>query len=178
MLVILIILLLLATIIYIVSNKPDKFHIERSVTIAAPPEVIIPQLSNFSNWKNWSPWEKIDPRLQRHYSGPAEGPGAVYAWRGNNKVGEGLMEITSADDYHLVIRLEFFKPFAANNRVELQLTPNDSYTRVTWTMEGQNQLGNKFAGLLLNMDKLIGKDFETGLSNLKQVCETHAHTSF
>jgi carbon monoxide dehydrogenase subunit G len=115
----------------------------------------------------------MDPEMKRTYSGVASGKGAVYAWQGNSKVGEGRMEISdTSPPSKVTIKLDFVKPFEAHNIAEFTLEPKGDSTSVTWTMHGPSPYMAKVMGVFVSMDKMIGKDFETGLANLKTVAET------
>jgi uncharacterized protein YndB with AHSA1/START domain len=154
------------------ATKPDSFRVERKTTIAAPPEKVFAMIEDFHRWGEWSPWEKLDPAMARTFSGSDKGLGAVYAWRGNSDVGEGRMEILeSAPPGKLVIKLDFTDPFEARNTAEFTLTPTPTGTEVVWAMYGPSPYISKLMDTLMNMDKMIGKDFETGLSNMKAAAE-------
>jgi uncharacterized protein YndB with AHSA1/START domain len=157
------------------STRPDTFRIERAATIQAPPDRIFPLINDFRNWTRWSPWEKMDPALKRTYSGAPSGPGAVYEWEGNKKVGKGRMEIVDAPPpSRVTIKLDFLKPFEAHNTADFTLTSQGGSTLVTWAMHGPNIFLSKVMGMFVNMDRMIGKDFETGLANLKTAAEQQA----
>ena len=150
----------------------DTYTVERSATIAAPPERVYEQVADFHNWTNWSPWEDVDPALTRTYSGAASGTGAVYAWSGNRKAGQGRMEITRAVEPSSVqIDLVFEKPWKARNDTRFTIHPEGSGSRVTWSMTGKKTLMTKAMGIFRSMDKLIGPDFERGLARLKSTVE-------
>ena len=158
----------------VVLTRPDSFRVQRSLLIKAPPDRIYPLIADFHAWQQWSPWEKIDPALQRTYSGPANGTGAVYAWAGNKDVGKGRMEILDVTPpTRVVIKLDFLEPFEGHNNAEFTLQPTDGATNVTWAMYGPNPLMAKVMGLFVSMDKMIGGQFETGLNNLKAASEGH-----
>lgn len=158
-----------------VLTRPATFHVERSATIAAPAHVVFAQLEDFHRWPEWSPWEKLDPQLNRTFEGAASGVGASYHWVGNDKVGEGRMTITEAQSpQHLAIRLEFIKPWKSTNTTLFTLEPADGGTRVNWAMGGNHDFMGKAMSVFMNMDKLIGTDFEKGLANLNQVSEAAA----
>ncbi|BCU78435.1 SRPBCC family protein [Luteolibacter sp. LG18] len=164
----------LAVIVFLVvaALQPADFKITRSATVAAPPAAVFEHVNDYHKWQDWSPWAKMDPAMKVTYEGPASGKGASYAWVGNSKVGEGRMSITDSDPAKRVtMKLEFLKPFAATNTAEFTLAPEGSGTTVTWTMTGKNNFMAKAFGLVMNMDKLVGKDFEKGLSNLKEIVE-------
>ena len=150
----------------------NTFRVERSATINAPAKRVYDLVSNFNEWKSWSPWEKLDPQMKKTVSGAASGKGAVYEWDGNKKAGKGRMEITDAvAPSRIDIKLDFEKPFRANNRTEIRLAPQGNATNVVWAMEGARPFIMKIMGLFMNMDKMIGKDFEEGLANLRALAE-------
>jgi uncharacterized protein YndB with AHSA1/START domain len=168
----LVLTLLLVALVAVVATRPDTFHIERRARIAAPPERIFALINDLRAWGRWSPWEQIDPAMQRTYGGPPAGVGAVYEWRGNGDVGSGRMEITQASPpSHVVIRLDFLEPFEAHNTAELSLQPTGDATTVTWAMYGPNTLLGKVLGLFLDVETMIGGQFEAGLANLKRATE-------
>ena len=154
------------------ATRPDSFVVQRATRIQAPPEKIFALLSDFHQWPAWSPWEKLDPEMKRTHSGAAQGVGAAYAWEGNSKVGAGRMEITAAQAPNkLSIQLDFIRPFEGHNRTEYTLQTQGNITDVTWAMSGPSPFISKLMGLVVSMDKMIGKDFETGLANLKALAE-------
>jgi hypothetical protein len=162
-------LALVVLVLVTAATRPDSFRVVRSRALPASAEQVLAQLHDFHHWAAWSPWEAIDPSMQRSYSGAASGPGAVYAWTGNGKAGAGRMEILEASSSRVLIRIDFFKPFAAHNTVEFLLAPQAGSTQLTWAMYGPSPFVSKLMGLVLNMDRLIGKDFEKGLVNLQSV---------
>jgi Polyketide cyclase / dehydrase and lipid transport len=154
------------------NSRPSTFSMVRSATLNASPEKVFAQINDFKNWANWSPWDKMDPSMQRSYTGPAAGKGAKYAWIGNKKVGEGSMEITrSVPASNMELDLNFLKPFKANNVTEFTLEPQGAATKIKWEMRGNLNLMMKTMHLFMDMDKVVGKDFEAGLSNLKAIVE-------
>ena len=146
----------------------SEFTVERDRTIAAPVDRVRALITDFHRWRQWSPWEDVDPQLHRAYSGPDAGEGARYAWNGNRKAGAGSMEITRVTDGEVVVDLEFLKPFKAKNVTTFLLEPQGDSTRVTWRMTGERPLMMRLMGPLINMDKLVGKDFEKGLARLDE----------
>jgi hypothetical protein len=150
----------------------DTYTVERSTMIDAPPSRIYPEIADFHNWTHWSPWEDVDPALARSYSGADSGTGAVYAWSGNRKAGRGRMEITEATEPAKVrIDLVFEKPWKAQNETLFTIEPEDSASRVTWTMTGKRTFLTKVMGIFTSMDKLVGPDFEKGLARLRATTE-------
>ena len=159
---------LIAAVLIYATTRPDTFSVQRTETIKAPPDKIFPLINDFHSWPSWSPWEKLDPAMQRTHSGATAGQGAAYAWVGNSKVGEGRMEIlASAPSSKISIKLDFIKPFEGHNTADFTLQPQGDSTQVTWVMYGPAPYVTKLMGVFVSMDKLIGKDFEAGLANLK-----------
>jgi hypothetical protein len=96
----------------------------------------------------------------------------VYAWQGKGGAGKGKMTMLQARENDLLrIRLQFFEPFPADNRVTFTLDNVGHSTEVHWIMEGTNSFMGKVMSVFADMDHLIGGDFERGLANLKQVAE-------
>jgi len=158
------------------ATRPGTYRVERSMRVDAPAALVFAQLDDFKAWAAWSPWEGKDPQMRKTYEGAARGVGAIYTWQGNQKVGEGRMTVTdSRPPADVKLRLEFIKPFAAVARTEFTVVPETPGTvSVTWSMEGTNNLIAKMFGIFMNMDTMIGNDFEAGLANLKRVAEAEA----
>lgn len=166
------VVVILAVIAGLAAMQPDSFTVTRSITIKAPPEKIIPLVNDFRNWQSWSPWEHLDPNMQRTFSGAASGTGAVYAWQGNSDVGKGRMEITGQElPFKVTVKLEFIEPIASTNITDFALVPKGELTTVNWTMNGPMMYLTKIMSVFTSMDKMIGKDFEKGLAQLKAVAE-------
>ena len=167
-----VIVVVVAVVLILAATKPDTFQVQRAATIKAPPEKIFALIDDFQRWGTWSPWEKKDPAMKRTFSATTSGKGASYAWEGNRDVGQGRMEIVeSVPPSTVAINLDFVKPFAAHNRVDFVLAPAGDATNVTWTMRGGTPYFAKIIHVFLDMDKMVGKDFETGLANLKAAAE-------
>jgi hypothetical protein len=168
---------LVVALVALIATRPTAFHIERSVSMQAPAENAFVYVNDFHAWSAWSPYEKLDPKMERSYSGAASGSGAAYAWRSDSgNVGEGSMTIEkSVKPSEIVIRLEFTKPFAATNTASFRFVPEAAGgTKVTWAMDGNNNFMAKAASLVMNMDQLVGSDFERGLGALKTLAESAA----
>lgn len=153
----------------------DTFTVQRETAITAPPERVYAEIVDFRRWQTWSPWEGIDPELKRDYTGAASGKGAIYAWTGNRKVGQGRMEIVEvAEPSKVAIDLQFIKPFKARNDTVFTVAADGTGSRVVWTMTGKKTLLTKVMGIFKSMDDLVGKDFERGLAKLKAATENGA----
>ena len=162
----------IAAVLILALRKPNTLRVTRTTHIRAPAERIFPLISDFHQWVTWSPYEQKDPAMKRSYSGTERGRGAVYAWDGNNNVGSGRMEILdAAPPSKIVIKLDFFKPFEGHNTAEFTMLPQGDATSVTWTMYGPAVFMSKVMQVFMNLDHMIGKDFEVGLANLKKLIE-------
>ena len=171
--IVLVLIVVVAAVLVYAATRPGNFHVERAIAIKAPPEKIFPLINDFHKWASWSPYEKLDPNMARTISGAESGTGAVYEWSGNSNAGAGRMEITDATPPNSVgIKLDFTKPFETHNNVIFTLQPNGDTTNVTWAMDGPMPYIAKVMGIFVNMDTMIGKDFETGLASLKAQAES------
>ena len=156
----------------LIARQPERFSVERSISVAAPLEQVFAQVNDLHNWEQWSPWAKRDPNMTKVYEGPAAGVGAVYHWSGNKEVGEGSSTIIESRPGELVrFRLEFLRPFQACNEVLFRFQSEGQNTRVSWTMSGHNNFISKAVHLVMDMDKMCGGDFELGLAQLKAISE-------
>jgi hypothetical protein len=166
---------ILAVFLVIVALQPADFRVSRSATIPAPAPAVFAQVNDLHKWQAWSPWEKLDPAMKRSFEGPPAGVGATYSWTGNKEVGEGRMTITESRPNELVLmKLEFFKPFAATNTSEFTFKTEGGQTAVTWSMAGRKNFISKAVCMFMNMDKMVGGQFEEGFANLKTVSEAAA----
>lgn len=167
----------LALLVIVIAVQPSTFRVERSIDMNAPPEAAFAQVNDFRAWSKWSPWEKLDPNLKRSFDGAEAGVGAKYAWVGNDEVGEGRMTIEqSREPSSIRIKLEFLKPFAATNQTHFTFAKTPEGNKTTWTMEGESGFISKAFSLVMNMDELVGNDFEKGLAALKANAEAAAKT--
>lgn len=161
-----------AGVLILAATKPDSFQVRRAMTIKAPPEKLFALINDFKAWTAWSPWEEKDPAMKRSYGAVTVGKGATYAWAGDKNVGQGSMEITDAQSpSKLVLKLDFLKPFEAHNSVEFAIKAEGDATSVTWTMTGPTPFLGKIIHVFIDMDKMVGKDFESGLAKLKAAAE-------
>ena len=159
-------------VLILAALQPDSFRVERKATVQADPAKVFPCINDFHNWAAWSPFEKLDPNMQKTFSGPGSGKGAVYEWNGNNKAGAGRMEIVeSSAPNKVTIKLDFLKPFEGHNTSEFIMSPKGNSTEVTWAMFGRAAFPAKIMHVFVSMDRVIGKDFESGLASLKAIAE-------
>jgi uncharacterized protein YndB with AHSA1/START domain len=167
-----------AAVLVTAAFQPSRFEVRRTTTINAPPDRIYALLTDFRRWDQWSPYERLDPAMQRRYSGSSRGAGAVYEWEGNARAGKGRMEITEAHGpSEVAIQLDFQKPLEAHNVASFTLEPRGRSTAVTWSMRGPTPYVGKVIHLFFDMDRVVGEDFEAGLANLKAVAERGGGTT-
>ena len=170
--IVVVLVLAIAVVLILAAAKPSTFSVQRAILVKAPAEKIFPFINDFHQWGSWSPYEHRDPAMKRSYSGAASGNGAVYAWDGNKNVGSGRMEILDASvPAKIVIKLDFFTPFEGHNTAEFTMLPQGDATSLTWLMHGPAPFMAKIMHVFMNVDRLVGKDFEIGLANLKRLTE-------
>jgi polyketide cyclase/dehydrase/lipid transport protein/type II secretion system GspH-like protein len=168
-------LVIVVVLVAVIAMQPSDFHVARATAIAAPAPVVFAQVNDFHKWEAWNPWGKLDPAAKQTYEGAPAGAGAIYAWRGNSQVGEGHMTMVESRPSDLIrIKLEFFKPMAGTSTAEFTFKPEGDQTAVTWTMTGTNGFVGKAMCLVVNMDRMIGGQFEKGLADMKAVAEASA----
>ncbi len=168
---------LIAIFLIVAAMRPNSFRIERSIDIHAPADKIFPLINDYKHWGAWSPYENVDPAMRRTFSGAPSGKGSVYEWTGNKSIGHGRMEIIDATSpSKIVIKLDFFSPFEAHNIAEFTMRPQDSATNatthVTWAMHGPAPYMAKIMHMFFNMDRMVGGQFQQGLTSMKAVAES------
>jgi hypothetical protein len=168
------ILVVIVAFLGFVAMRPAHYRVERSTEVAAPAEVVFDHVDAYKAWPEWSPWEKQDPAMEKTYEGPERGVGAMYSWK-SSKVGQGKMTTLESVPGKLVgIELKFIAPYQNTTRANFAFEPSGANTKVTWSMDGDNKFMGKLFGLFMDMDSMVGKDFEKGLAQLKTVAEADA----
>jgi len=158
--------------IVVVATRPSAFRVTRTGRINAPADVVFANVNTLPNWEAWSPWAKVDPNAKSTYSGPESGPGSSMHWSGNKKVGEGRMTIMDIKPNEVIhIKLEFLRPMKVTNMAEFLFKTDGAQTTVTWSMSGKNNFVGKAFHMIVNCDKMIGRDFEKGLASLNTVSQ-------
>jgi len=162
----------IAALLLYAARGPDRFRVTRTAVIKAPAARIFSLINDLQSFNTWSPYLRRDPRAQGHYSGPAGGVGAVYTWQGR-KIGSGTMTIThSHAPIKLAMTLDFVKPFKAQNTAEFTLqAEGDNLTIVSWSLHGPAPYLSRLMATVVDMDRMIGMDFEAGLANLKSLTQ-------
>ena len=176
--ILIVLALIIVVFLIVVALQPGEFQVSRSTTIAATPAEIFPEVNDFHRMEKWSTWSHMDPAMKVTYEGPEAGEGAIYRWvSDNNKVGQGSMTIVKSQPPELIrINLEFIKPFAGVCPIEFTFRPDPAGTAVTWTMSGKNSFVAKAMHLFMNMDNMIGAEFEKSLAHLKKIVENESKT--
>lgn len=156
----------------LIAMQPSTYSVQRSATFKASPDITFALVNDFHRWGEWSPWDKLDPNQKTTFEGPAMGVGAKYGWSGNDQVGEGRMTIEESKANELVrIKLEFIRPFASTSPTTFTFSPAAGGVQVTWKMDGQNDFMGKAFSLFMNMDAMLGKDFDNGLAAMGRIAE-------
>ena len=162
-------------VLVVVARRPSEFRVVRTATIAAPPAAVFAQVNDFHRWDAWSPYAQRDPDMRKTYEGAPAGVGAVYTWSGNREVGEGRATITESRPHDMIgIRLEFVRPFAGTSTATFSFVPAGPATAVTWSLDGTSSFVAKAMGLFVDMDRMIGRDFEKGLAQIKSIVEARS----
>jgi Polyketide cyclase / dehydrase and lipid transport len=172
MIIVFVVLVLLAAILGFATMKPDTLRVQRDARINASSQSLFALVNDFHRWGSWAPQDRMDPKMKRSYSGAASGVGAVSEWDSSGQAGKGRMEITAAlPPSKITVRVDFVKPFEAHNINEFTFDPEGDNTKVTWAMQGSNIYLTKIMSVFINMDRMLGTHFETGLRNLKTIAE-------
>jgi hypothetical protein len=173
----LVVAVIVVVLVVVVATRPSEFRIARTASISAPAPAVFAQVNDFRSWAAWNPWATLDPAMQQTYEGALAGAGAIYAWSGNKQVGAGRMTIAeSRPSERIGIKMEFLKPFAATSYAEFTFKPEGDQTVVTWSMAGDNNFMAKALHLFMNMDRMIGGQFDKGLARMKSVVEASTRT--
>ena len=155
----------------VAATRPDTFRVERTASIKAPPAKLHGLINDMKVFNTWNPYNLKDPNIKGEYQGPQAGPGAAYHFTGNKDVGKGSIAIVDTSPSKVTMKLDMLEPFEGHNVVEFIIAPKGDATEVTWAMHGPSPYIGKLMGLVFNMDKMIGRDFEAGLANLKAKAE-------
>ncbi|MGB5554358.1 MAG: SRPBCC family protein [Flavobacteriaceae bacterium] len=167
-----ILLYILLAVVVLAIIAPKTYDVSRSIEINRPKNEVFEYLKYLKNMDEWSPWAKKDPDMQKRFTGTDGQPGAVSYWNGNKAVGEGEQEIKKiVDGERIDSELRFLKPWKSTSDCYTKVENAGNGTKVTWGFSGKNKFPMSIMSIFVSMDKMIGKDFEQGLSTLKQVLE-------
>lgn len=168
----LVLVLLVGALLIYAATRPDTLAVQRTASINASADKIHPLIADMHQFNTWNPYHRKDPAMKGTYSGPSAGPGAGFAFEGNKDVGKGSLKITEvAAPSRVAMELHMLEPMEGTNQIEFTLVPQGQSTQVTWAMRCTSPYIAKLMGIFINMDQMIGRDFEAGLANLKAVAE-------
>ncbi len=157
------------------AMQPDTIHVERSATFAATADDVWPHVSDAKLAHAWSPWNDKDPNATYTYTDKTSGVGSGYSWEGNEEVGTGsLTVLRQTENVEVVSALVFVAPWESEAEAGFQLQASGDSTKVTWTYDQDADFGTKVMGLFMDMDEMLGPDYEAGLAALGEVVEQAA----
>jgi len=152
---------------------PAEKTISREIVIQAPPESLFPMINHSKKMNDWMPWLESDPGVKMVFSGPDEGVGSKSEWDSPGKMGTGSAVVMESNlNQSVKTQLTYTKPIAMSQVAEVTLTPTQGGTKVTWSVECHNSFFFRLMGVLLNVDKMVGGEFEKGLNKLKLIAES------
>jgi Polyketide cyclase / dehydrase and lipid transport len=148
-------------------------NVEREIVINKPKQQVFDYVKFLKNQNNYSVWNKMDPNMKQTFTGTDGAVGFVSAWEGNKDVGKGAQTITAIKDGQtLETDLKFIEPWESTAKAFLNTAAvNDSTTKVSWGFKSQMAWPMNITKLFMNMEKMLGDDYEKGLANLKGVLE-------
>ncbi|MFI5141715.1 MAG: SRPBCC family protein [Bacteroidia bacterium] len=151
---------------------PKKIQVERSIKVNASSELIKTQLADFKFFQEkWSPFSEKDPNMKTTFEGEIGQPGSKYSWEGNKAIGKGSMELIAINGDTILQKIVFTEPHPSGGDVYLIAKPNGDATNVTWGMKFEVGFFMRAMMLFMNMDKMIGAEYEKGLAKFKEVME-------
>jgi uncharacterized protein YndB with AHSA1/START domain len=151
---------------------PSSYDVSRTVEIGRPPEAVFNYLKYVRNQDQWSPWARKDPRMKKGFRGTDGTVGAVSTWEGNKQVGAGEQEIIRfVPGRRIETKLRFLKPWKSTSDAYMEVEPAPGGSLIRWGFKGSSGFPMRIMMLFMSMEKMVGKDFEEGLSNLKTLLE-------
>ena len=171
--ILMIAVLVLGGFLVYVALKPAASTISREIVIKASPETLFSYINNSKKMNEWMPWQDSDPGVKMQYSGPEEGVGSKSSWDSNGKMGVGnAVVIESIPNKSVKTQLTYTKPMEMSQLAEMTLTPVEGGTNVKWSVDGHNGFFFRLMGVIMNVEKMVGGEFEKGLAKLKILAET------
>lgn len=165
--------LFVALILVLSFSVDTDFETERSVVIDKPNQEVFDYVKYLRNQYNYSVWGALDPDMRQDFRGTDGTVGFVSAWEGNEDAGAGEQEIVGmVEGERIDYELRFFEPFESTSNTFMSTEAiSENQTRVTWGMSGSMPRPMNIMLLFIDMEELIGSDYETGLNNLKLILE-------
>lgn len=168
------VILTLVGLLGFVAMQPSEIRLTRTIEVDAAPQDVAAFATDLRKVWEWSPWRDIDPNLTSSYSDPSSGVGAWYAWSGNDEAGEGKQTVLESEDGRVVHDLHFIRPFEDHATATLTWEGTTERTTVSWSFHQEAGLGTKTANLVMDIEGMLGNDFQRGLDDLKPLVETVA----
>lgn len=167
------VLALVALFLIIALMAPKVTTVERTIEINAPASMVYEQINSLEDMDKWSPWKKADPNVEFKYTGESGKVGSEYYWSGNDEIGEGTQTITSIEEGKGVnTKLNFVRPWPGEADASVTIKEDrDSVTVASWGFQSETAFPMNISNLFINMDKMLGPQYEEGLANLKKICE-------
>ncbi|MEO1009894.1 MAG: SRPBCC family protein [Bacteroidota bacterium] len=164
---------ILLLVLVLAMIAPKTYDVSRSIEISKPKNEIFNYLKSLKKMDEWSPWAKKDPNMEKKFMGTDGEVGATSYWNGNKDVGEGEQEITKiVEGQRVESELRFLKPWKSTSDCYMDVADSgNGTTKVTWGFSGKNKFPMSIMMLFMSMDKMVGKDFEEGLTSLKSILE-------
>lgn len=173
--ILVVVVALVAILVILGFMQPADYRVERSLVMAAPPQAAYDQVADFRKWQAWSPWTKRDPAMKSTIGGAPSGKGATWSWEETKDAGTGSMTITDATaPAAIAIDLVFSEPFESRVKVGFAFKPEGAGTHVTWWMSGQHNFVGRMLCVFMDMDQMVGRDYEEGLAAIKAIVEAPA----
>lgn len=166
--------IIIAVILIAALFVKDQFSTEREVIINKPKAEVFAYIKELKNQTHYSKWVMMDPNVKLDYKGTPGAEGYMMSWESEeSKVGKGSQTIKKiVEGERMDLAIHFIKPFEGNSDAWLSTEAvNENQTKVKWGFHGDLKYMMKVFHLLMNMEKQIGKDLQTGLDNLKGVLE-------
>lgn len=165
---------IIALVLILAIIAPKTYHVHRGIEIHKPLPEVFQYIKYIKNQYAWSPWVKKDPNQKKEFIGTDGHVGFISKWVGNKDVGEGEQEVLSIVENDIIeSKLRFLKPWKSESDAYIKVTKIDDHqTKVTWGFMGNNKFPSSIFMLFFNMDKMVGKDFESGLDDLKRILES------
>jgi uncharacterized protein YndB with AHSA1/START domain len=170
-----VVLLIVVGVVGVIAMQPAEYRVTRSTVVDVPPDQLFRQVNDFRQWEEWTPWAALDPDAKVSFEGAESGEGAVFRWSGNAEIGEGSMTILeSQPPERILIKFDMVRPFPDTSTTEFTFQPQGKGTAVSWSMYGENNFAEKAACLFMDLDSILGSQFEQGLARMKSAAEQSA----
>lgn len=165
---------IIALLLILAAMQSNWFAISRDITINKPVEEVFEYVRHIRNMEHYNKWVMTDPNQKTTFRGTDGQAGFVYAWDSENKnAGKGEQEIKQiVTNQKIQLEIRFEKPFKGVSEAIMATEPvATGQTKVTYTFQGAKNFGMKIAHMLFGLEKVLGKDLDTTMKNLKSQLE-------